>query len=86
MSAEDTATLTVRVSGALHQFVADRVGNSGDYENVSEYLRALIRSDKAQNEEQAFQRLKTELSHAWAAPESSYQPLTADDIIRRNSD
>jgi len=86
MPAEDNATLTVRVSGTLRQFVADRVSSSGDYENVSEYLRALIRSDKTQSEERAFERLKAELAHAWAAPESSYLPLTADDIVQRNRD
>ena len=30
------------------------------------------------------ERLKAELNHAFAAPESSYQPLTAADIIARN--
>lgn len=84
MPREETTTLTVRVSGALRDFVAANVGASGNYENVSEYLRDLIRSDKARSEEQAFQRLKAELTHAFAAPESSYEPLTATDIIRRN--
>lgn len=70
----------------MRQFVAGRVGGSGDYENVSEYLRALTHNDKQQSEEQAFQRLKAELSHAGAMPKSSYQPLTADDIIPRNRD
>jgi Arc/MetJ-type ribon-helix-helix transcriptional regulator len=84
MSREETTTLTVRVSGALRDFVAATVGGSGDYENVSEYLRDLIRSDKARAEQQAFLRLKAELAHAFAAPEASYEPLTADDIIRRN--
>lgn len=84
MPHEETSTLTVRVSGALRDFVAASVGNSGSYENVSEYLRDLIRSDKARNEQQAFRRLKTELAHAYAAPESSYETLTAADMIQRN--
>ncbi|HET7664353.1 MAG TPA: addiction module antitoxin [Rhodanobacteraceae bacterium] len=84
MPREETTTLTVRVSGALREFVAANVGGSGDYENVSEYLRDLIRSDKVRSERQAFQRLKAELAHAFTAPESSYEPLTAADIIRRN--
>lgn len=60
------------------------VGSSGDYGNVSEYLRDLIRSDKTRNERLAFQRLKAELAHAYATPEASYEPLTAADIIQRN--
>lgn len=84
MPHEETSTLTVRVSGALRDFVAASVGSSGSYENVSEYLRDLIRSDKARNEQQAFRRLKAELAHAYAAPESSYETLTAADIIQRN--
>lgn len=77
-------TLTVRVSGALGEFVAANVGEGGVYENVSEYVRDLIRRDMARAEDQVFQRLKTELTHAFAAPESAYQPLSADDVIARN--
>lgn len=79
-----TTTMTVRLSGALSDFVAANVGEYGTYENVSEYIRDLIRRDKEHTEQEAFDRLKTELSHAYAAPESSYQPLTAADIIARN--
>ncbi|QFY88481.1 addiction module antitoxin [Magnetovirga frankeli] len=79
-----TTTLTVRLSGALGDFVAENVGEQGAYENVSEYLRDLIRRDKERREAEAFERLKTELVHAFAAPEASYQPLTAADVIARN--
>ena len=79
-----TTTLTVRVSGALSDFVAQNVGDGGTYENVSEYIRDLIRKDKAQADETAFQRLKAELSHAFAAPEASYKPLSAVEVINRN--
>jgi len=57
----------------------------GSYGNVSEYVRDLIRRDKDRSEEKAFARLKTELSLAFGAPESSYQPLTAAEVIARNS-
>jgi Arc/MetJ-type ribon-helix-helix transcriptional regulator len=77
-------TLTVRVSGILSEFVAQNVGEDGAYENVSEYIRDLIRKDKAQADEVAFQRLKAELSQAFAAPESAYKPLSAADVIARN--
>jgi antitoxin ParD1/3/4 len=79
-----TTTMTVRVGGALSDFVAANVGDEGSYENVSEYIRDLIRRDKERAEGEAFGRLRAELSHAFAAPEDSYQPLTAADIIARN--
>lgn len=78
-------TLTVRVSGALSEFVAQNVGEEGTYENVSEYIRDLIRKDKAQADEAAFQRLKAELTQAFAAPETAYRPLSAADVIARNA-
>jgi antitoxin ParD1/3/4 len=77
-------TMTVRISGALSDFVATSVGETGSYENVSEYIRDLIRRDKARVEQQAFDRLKGEISLAFAAPESSYAPLTAYEVIERN--
>ena len=79
-----TTTLTVRVGGALSDFVAANVGDEGSYENVSEYIRDLIRRDKERAEAEAFGRLKAELTHAFAAPEDSYQPLTAAEVLARN--
>lgn len=79
-----TTTMTVRLKGLLSDFVAAHVGEHGTYDNVSEYVRDLIRRDKERAEAEVFDRLKTELTHAFAAPESSYRPLTAADIIARN--
>jgi antitoxin ParD1/3/4 len=79
-----TMNLNVRVSGSLGAFVAANVGDDGAYENVSEYVRDLIRRDKARAEAQAFERLKAELTRAFAAPESQYQPLDAETVMRRN--
>ena len=84
MARTTTTTMTVRLSGALSEFVAASVGEHGDYENVSEYVRDLIRRDKARKEQDAFERLRAELARAFSAPESSYQPLTAADVIARN--
>ncbi|HEX7991035.1 MAG TPA: addiction module antitoxin [Stenotrophomonas sp.] len=84
MSRANTTTMTVRLSGPLSDFVAANVGEHGAYENVSEYMRDLIRRDKERTETEAFERLKAELAHAFAAPESSYQPLTAAEAIARN--
>jgi putative addiction module CopG family antidote len=76
--------MTVRLSGALSDFVAANVGENGSYENVSEYIRDLIRRDKERAEKEALERLRAELAHAFAAPESSYSALTAADVIARN--
>ncbi|MDR5172826.1 type II toxin-antitoxin system ParD family antitoxin [Methylobacillus sp. Pita2] len=84
MSRTKTTTMTVRLSGPLSEFVSANVGEQGNYENVSEYVRDLIRRDKEAKETAAFKRLKAELSHAYSAPESSYQPLTASEVIARN--
>jgi putative addiction module CopG family antidote len=79
-----TTTMTVRVSGALSEFVASNVGEDGAYENVSEYIRDLIRRDKERVEAEAFNRLKAELTHAFAALAETYKPLTAAEVIARN--
>lgn len=77
-------TMTIRVSGALSEFVAANVGKDGTYENVSEYIRDLIRRDKERVEQEAFGRLRAELARAFSTPESSYTPLTAAEVIARN--
>lgn len=79
-----TTTLTVRLGGALSDFVSANVGDDGSYENVSEYIRDLIRRDKERAEQEAFNRLKAELAHAFAAPEDTYQSLSAAEVIARN--
>src|SRR3546814_19450176 len=63
-------------------FVAANIGENGAYENVSEYVRDLIRQDKSRREDESFQRLKAELTRAFAAPDSSYETLAAEDVIR----
>ena len=53
------------------------------YENVSEYIRDLIRRDKERSESEAFDRLKAELNRAFAMSEESYKPLSAAEVIAR---
>jgi len=77
-------TLNVRIGGALSDFVASNVGDQGAYENVSEYVRDLIRRDKERTEAEQFARLKADLERAFAAPESSYASLDAEAVIARN--
>jgi antitoxin ParD1/3/4 len=76
--------LNVRVTGALSDFVAANVGQDGAYDNVSEYVRDLIRRDKARAETEAFNRLKAELDLAFAQPDDSYSVLDAETVIARN--
>lgn len=47
-------TMTVRMSGVLSDFVASNVGEHGSFENVSEYLRDLVRKDKERKEQFRF--------------------------------
>ena len=77
-------TMTVRISGALSDFVASNVGEAGSYENISEYVRDLIRRDKERSEAETLSRLKAELAQAFSEPESQYTPLSARDVIARN--
>ena len=68
----------------MSDFVASNVGDQGAYENVSEYVRDLIRRDKERTEAEQFARLKADLERAFAAPESSYASLDAEAVIARN--
>lgn len=76
--------LNVRVSGPLSDFVARNVGEDGLYENVSEYVRDLIRRDKERVEREMFDTLKAELQRAFATPDEEYVEVTADEVIQRN--
>lgn len=78
------STMTVRLSGTLNDFVAYNVGDDGDYENVSEYVRNLIRQDKNKVEKERLKTLKAELALAFSADESEYVSLSAQDIFERN--
>jgi len=57
---------------------------AGAYDNVSEYVRDLIRRDKERVEADHFDRLKAELKRAFAAPASSYQHLDAETVVACN--
>lgn len=79
-----TMNLNVRVSGSLSEFVANAVGDAGQYDNVSEYVRDLIRRDKADTERAAFDAKRQALQQAFALPDSAYTEVSAADVIRRN--
>ena len=77
----DTMTLNVRVSGALKDHIAESIGENGVYDNVSEYVRDLIRRDRI--EAQRFAELKAELQAAFAEPEGNAVEIDADTFIAR---
>lgn len=76
-------TLNVRVSGRLGDFVAANVGADGAYENVSEYVRDLIRRDMAQREAETFARLKAELARAFSQGDETFVLVDAGDFLDR---
>jgi antitoxin ParD1/3/4 len=78
----ESMNLNVRISGSLKDYVTHEV-QDGAYENVSEYVRGLIREDKKRAEDRAFKTLKSELQLAFSAPDSEYINLSADDIKNR---
>ncbi len=76
-------TRTVRLSGSPSEFVSTNVGEAGDYECVSEYIRDPIRRDRMRLERETFERLNAELERAFSAPDDSYRPLSAADVCIR---
>ena len=77
-------TLNVRINGSLTDFVTGNISDDGDYDNVSEYIRDLVRQDKARKEALLFSHLKAELSLVFNSPSSEYSTLSAADVIARN--
>ena len=75
--------LNVRVSGRLSEFVAANVGEDGSYENVSEYVRDLIRRDLDRAEREKLEALKAELQRAFAQLDSSYKPFDREEVLAR---
>lgn len=73
-----------RLGGALSEFGSANVGEGGTDETVGDHARDHVRRDEERVEREAFERLKAELSRAFAAPESSYEPLTAAEVVARN--
>jgi len=81
-----TTTMTVRLGETLSDYVAQQTSENGAYDNVSEYVRDLIRKDRERAERLEFERLKAELQLAFAAPDETYVSLDTNDIIRRNAE
>lgn len=76
--------LSVRLTEPLTEYVASRVGVEGDYDNASEYVRALIRRDREREERRAFERLKTTLQEAFAAPDEDAVAMDFESFLARH--
>jgi antitoxin ParD1/3/4 len=72
-------SINVRVSGALKRHV-EITTTEGDFESVSEYVRDLIRRNKAVQEEASFQAVKGQLQAAFSVPQSDYKLVSMEDI------
>jgi len=75
--------LNVRVRGELQAHLQQQIGEGGLYENASEYIRALIRSDLKSRDE-SWGWLKRHLEPAARADEGEYISVSAQDVIGRN--
>ncbi len=60
------------------------MSKKGSSRSVNEHIRDSIRRNKDQTEKAAIDQLKADLTNAFAAPETSYKPLTASEVIARN--
>lgn len=76
-------TLNVRVGGELGEHVAWNVGDNGLYENVSEYVRDLIRRDHQRVAEQHLEALKAELRAAASEPDESAEAIEGRAFLAR---
>ncbi len=75
--------INVRISGGLSEFVADNIGEHGDFESVSEYVRHLIREHKQIVEKERFETLKAELQRAFAAPDDQFVKVDREELLAR---
>lgn len=75
--------LNIRISGELEQYLLDEM-KAGNYESTSEFIRSLIRKDKLDKEQIAFEHLKSELTLAFSEDNDQGLDITAQDVINRN--
>lgn len=80
----ESMNLNIRIRGNLREFVVSNIGDDGLYDNVSEYVRDLIRKDMARAEEAAFEKKRLALQQAFALPDESYRSRNAEEVIARN--
>ncbi len=77
-------TMTLEIDEELREFLTLVVSDTGPYQTVSAYIEELIRRDRAGQEAAASTLLQTELAAGFSAPESTYHPSSAVEVIARN--
>ncbi len=78
-----TLNINVRVTPELNKHLQQQIGESGLYNNASEYIRDLLRKD-LKSQKESWEWLKRELEPALRADDSDYQEIRAADVISRN--
>lgn len=76
--------MTLEIDDELLEFLTLMVGDAGPYQSVSAYVEDLIRRDMASQEAAACTQLQAELAAGFSAPESTYHPSSAAEVIARN--
>ena len=76
--------MTLEIDEELHEFLTLMVSDAGPNQSVSAYVEGLIRRDRASQEAAAFTGLQVELVAGFSAPESTYHPSSAAEVIARN--
>ena len=79
-----TMNLSVRLPAPLTSFVSGRVGEDGDYDNASEYVRDLIRRDKEREDRLKSETLKATLQEAFAQPDELAKPMDFETFMARH--
>ena len=75
--------INVRFTGALQQYIQERVGTKGLYSSASEYIRDLVRRDFEREEERKWSWLREQLKSGSEAEESQFVPLDAEVILQK---
>ena len=77
-------TMTLEIDEELHEFLTLMVSDAGPYQSVSAYVEDLIWRDMTSLEAAAFTQLQAELAAGFRAPEATYHPSSAAEVIARN--
>ena len=77
-------TMTLEIDDELREFLTLMVREAGPYQSVSAYVEDLIRRYMASQESASFTQLQAELAAGFSAPESTYHPSSAAEVMARN--
>jgi len=77
-------TTTLEIDEELHELLTLMVSDAGPNQSVCAYVEDLIRREMASQEAAAFTQLRVELVAGFSAPESTYHPSSAAEVIARN--